>query len=63
VYVCLCNCVNDRRIEEAVRAGAHTVDAVGEVCAAGTTCGGCRPEIERIIARMEQRLVEAGHAG
>jgi bacterioferritin-associated ferredoxin len=62
VYVCLCNGVNDHRIEDVVRAGAHSVDAVGEACAAGTTCGSCRPEIERIIARMEQRLVEAGHA-
>jgi bacterioferritin-associated ferredoxin len=62
MYACLCNSVHDRDVEDAVRAGARSVAAIGEACLAGTSCGGCRPEIERILARMEQ-LVEAGNAG
>lgn len=63
MYVCLCNCVNDRRVAEVVEQGATTVEAVGEACGAGTGCGSCKDEIEKVIARVQARLVEAGHAG
>lgn len=47
--VCLCNGVNERKIRRAIDHGASTVDDVGRVCAAGTTCLGCHPTIEHLI--------------
>ncbi len=47
--VCSCFAVRKSSIADAVRAGAHDVDAVGAELKAGTNCGSCRPEISRII--------------
>jgi assimilatory nitrate reductase catalytic subunit len=48
--VCACLKVVARRIEAAIAAGTSTVDAIGAVTGAGTSCGSCRPEIARLIA-------------
>jgi bacterioferritin-associated ferredoxin len=42
--------VTDRAIRAAVEAGARTVEDVGRTCEAGTTCGSCHPEIQRLLA-------------
>ncbi|MGF1623878.1 MAG: molybdopterin-dependent oxidoreductase [Alphaproteobacteria bacterium] len=48
--VCSCETVGLNRIVDAVvRAGCTTVDAVGAACRAGTNCGSCRAEVQRII--------------
>lgn len=49
MYVCICNAVTDRCIVAAIRAGATNVDALAETCDAGSCCGTCRPELERMI--------------
>ncbi len=49
MYVCCCKGVSDKVIRAAVREGAHTVEAVGAACGAGTRCGSCRPEIYDLI--------------
>jgi assimilatory nitrate reductase catalytic subunit len=48
----VCSCFGVRRaaIAQAVRDGAGTVEAVGELLKAGTNCGSCRPEIKRVIS-------------
>jgi assimilatory nitrate reductase catalytic subunit len=48
--ICACLRVSARAIDEAVRAGADGVDAVGQATGAGTNCGSCRPEIARRLA-------------
>lgn len=62
----LCQCMNvtEREIKAAIRAGADTVDAVGERCEAGTGCGSCRGGIDILIeevkrARGRRRLPSA----
>jgi bacterioferritin-associated ferredoxin len=47
----LCQCLNvsEAEIKRAIRAGATTVDAVGERCEAGTGCGSCRGGIEILL--------------
>lgn len=47
----VCNCfdVDEEVIREAIKKGAHTVDAVGEATNAGTGCGGCQARIQEII--------------
>ena len=42
MYVCLCAAVTDQQIEQAVRRGAHTVEALGTELGVGTVCGCCR---------------------
>lgn len=49
MIVCHCFCVSDREIRGCAREGACTVSEVGKACAAGTGCGGCRPEIASIL--------------
>lgn len=49
MIVCHCHCVTDRTIREHVRAGATSVEAVAEACAAATGCGGCRELVEEIV--------------
>lgn len=40
----LCQCLNvtEAEIKRAIRAGARTVEDIGESCEAGTGCGSCR---------------------
>jgi bacterioferritin-associated ferredoxin len=49
VFVCMCIAVTESEIRECVRAGARTVDEVGEHSMAGTGCGGCRESIQLIL--------------
>jgi bacterioferritin-associated ferredoxin len=49
MIVCLCRRVSDRTIRAAIREGAQTEEHVGEMCGAGTCCGGCVPTISELI--------------
>ena len=51
--VCFCGDVNVGKIKEAVEAGAHTVEAVGEATGAGTHCGGCQDKIAELIEQFK----------
>lgn len=42
MYVCLCNNVTERDIEDAVRSGARTLDCLADRLAVSTCCGQCR---------------------
>ncbi len=61
MLVCHCHAVSDRVIRETVAAGAADETEVGERCGAGTSCGGCRPEVQRLCA-MSARLEELARA-
>ena len=48
---CRCMGLSSRRVSELVLArGLGDVEAIGQVCGAGTGCGTCRPELEEILA-------------
>ena len=47
--VCACNNVGAHEIAHAIRAGCNTVDDIGRVLRAGTSCGSCRPELRTLI--------------
>ena len=47
--VCACFGVGVKQIVAAVRAGCHSVEAVGKELNAGTNCGSCRAEIRGIV--------------
>lgn len=50
--ICDCLGVTRDQIEEAVKAGANTVDAVGDATQAGNACGACRDQIEEIVTEL-----------
>ena len=49
--ICSCRTVRVPPIEAAITGGARTLAEVGEITGAGVTCGSCRPEIARMLAR------------
>src|SRR5262245_28548497 len=55
MYVCYCSAATVRDVNEAIDAGATTVDDIGETTGAGAGCGGCHPTLEQLI---EQRCKE-----
>jgi len=48
--VCACHGVCELTLGRAIAAGSTTVNALGEHTGAGTGCGSCRPELQRLIA-------------
>ena len=49
MFVCMCIAVTEKEIRDCVRAGARTVEEVGDCSMAGTGCGGCHETIEMIL--------------
>ena len=52
--------VSEREVLAAIRAGARSVDDVGERCEAGTGCGSCRGAIAIVLAQQERRRTSRG---
>jgi bacterioferritin-associated ferredoxin len=50
MYVCHCRVVTDRDVIAAIESGAATVRALARHCGAGGRCGGCLPELARLLA-------------
>ena len=50
MYACICAAVTDVELRTCIRAGARTVEDVGDACGAGTGCGTCVERIEVHIA-------------
>ena len=49
MWVCHCKGVTDGQIRSAIDAGARTPVEIGSQCRAGTGCGGCLPEVCRLL--------------
>ena len=49
MWVCLCWGVTDGKFRSAIHAGARTPVEIGSHCRAGTGCGGCLPEVCRLL--------------
>ena len=47
--ICHCKGVSERQIRSAINAGARTPVEIGLQCRAGTGCGGCLPEVCRLL--------------
>ncbi|MBR0797383.1 molybdopterin-dependent oxidoreductase [Bradyrhizobium jicamae] len=48
--VCSCFGIGRNQITAEIRNGADSVEAIGQCLKAGTNCGGCKPEISKLIA-------------
>lgn len=53
MVICHCLAVNDRAIGELAKGGPVSVDDVVAQCGAGGRCGGCRPAIEAVLAKVD----------
>lgn len=49
MYVCVCRAVKEEDVKAAIEDGAHSVEAVTDVCCAGDDCGACHQIIEEMI--------------
>ncbi|WP_131767708.1 (2Fe-2S)-binding protein [Candidatus Protofrankia californiensis] len=49
MLVCSCFAVTERTLRGVIESGACDTGEVGDVCAAGTGCGGCLDEIEELL--------------
>ena len=49
MWVCHCKGVTDGQIRSAIDAGARTPVEIATYCRAGTGCGGCMPEVCRLL--------------
>jgi bacterioferritin-associated ferredoxin len=52
MIVCHCEQVNDRRLLDELGSGTADADELAVRSGAGTRCGGCRPTIEALVARV-----------
>jgi bacterioferritin-associated ferredoxin len=50
MYVCICARVRECDLRLAIRRGAHSEEAVGDACGAGTGCGSCVDRIDELIS-------------
>jgi bacterioferritin-associated ferredoxin len=58
MYVCSCRGVTDRTVQAAIASGAGTVEEIANRCGAGARCGGCWPELERLLAESARRAAQ-----
>ena len=49
MIVCSCRRISDRTVGAAAASGAATLEELIARCGAGGRCGGCHPELERIL--------------
>ncbi len=49
MFVCSCRAVTDRTVDAAIASGATCIEDVADRCGAGSRCGGCWPELERLL--------------
>jgi bacterioferritin-associated ferredoxin len=55
MYVCCCRAVTDRTVDAAIAAGARSLEEIADRCGAGSCCGGCWPELQRLLAQQHAR--------
>jgi assimilatory nitrate reductase catalytic subunit len=53
--ICACLGVSIASVQTAIAEGAATLDAVGAMTRAGTSCGSCRPEIRALLRAARPR--------
>jgi assimilatory nitrate reductase catalytic subunit len=49
--ICACFAVSRSCVEDAIHAGADSMDAIGRATRAGSNCGSCRPELRALLRR------------
>ena len=55
MYVCVCNSINDREVESAIKSGAQAWEEVHDLYGCEPKCGQCRAEIVEAIVEHKTR--------
>lgn len=65
--VCLCNLVDEKEIQTALKKGAESTKDIQSSTRAGTSCGRCLPQIDDLVAhhkkensKKQQRKIDFG---
>jgi bacterioferritin-associated ferredoxin len=56
VYACICHAVHENEVRDCISNGAHSEEAIGEACGAGTGCGVCH---ERLVDMIESYFTDS----
>ncbi len=59
MYVCVCNSVTERQVQECAQAGVCTVDELALELGVGAGCGRCRACAEECLQACAQAAVPA----
>ena len=59
MYICICNAVTERQVEECARLGASTVEELTVELGVGAGCGRCRQCAEECLQACAQAAVPA----
>lgn len=51
--ICVCHQIGATAISNVISEGCATTDAIGAACRAGTNCGSCLPEINRMLKKIQ----------
>ena len=55
--LCHCRAVPTEVVDRAIVSGCHSIESVARCTSAGTSCGTCKPDTEKLIAyRLNERL-------
>lgn len=49
MLACHCRGVNDKAVRAAIHAGATNLEALAQLCRAGSGCGGCHATLEALL--------------
>jgi bacterioferritin-associated ferredoxin len=53
MYVCICAAVPEAEVRECIRAGARSVEELGDECSAGTGCGSCHDRLAVLLSSAQ----------
>ena len=59
MYICICNAVTERQVEECARLGVSTVEELTVELGVGAGCGRCRQCAEECLQACAQGAVPA----
>ena len=61
--VCKCLNVEEPEIAAAIRAGAHTIEAIGAHCEAGTGCTACHDALHGLLEEAREARAQRSRTG
>lgn len=56
--ICNCHRVSKREIVRCIRAGATSIEAIGQACKAGTGCGSCQALLGHLLAHYARHAIQ-----
>jgi ferredoxin-nitrate reductase len=52
--ICSCNQVGEGNIEQAIKNGSDSLEAIMAATNAGTGCGSCKPELKELLKKIKR---------